>query len=88
MIPRLLKQRTGHAEAPTKLRFYSDDPVAHGAKNLISCSADGALRDTCLHNEFQSLDFSIKNLNTGKLRSHNGLTELTPVIDFGFSENR
>ena len=23
-----------------------------------------------------------------KLRSHNGLSELTPAIDFGFSENR
>ena len=54
----------------------------------MSCSADGALRDTCLHNEFQSLDFSTKNLNSGKLRSHNGLSELTPAIDFGFSENR
>ena len=58
--PRLLRQRCGHCEPPNKIRFYGgqDDPVMHGARNLISCSADGALRDISLLNEFQSMDFS------------------------------
>ena len=60
--PRLLRQRQGHAEPPTKIRFYGglDDHVMMGARNIISCSADGAIRDVCLHNEFQSIDFSKK----------------------------
>jgi hypothetical protein len=63
-VPRLLRQRSGHVESPLKIRFYGgqDDPVMHGARNLISCSADGALRDISLLNEFQSMDFSVKNL--------------------------
>ena len=41
--PRLLKERCGHAEAPHRIRFYGgkDDPVNHGARNIISCSPDG-----------------------------------------------
>jgi len=53
-VPRLLRQRAGHVESPLKIRFYGgqDDPVMHGARNLLSCSADGALRDISLLNEF------------------------------------
>jgi len=53
-LPRILRQRSGHAETPNRIRFYGglDDPVMHGARNLISCSADGALRDISLLNEF------------------------------------
>lgn len=41
--PRLLKERCGHAEAPHRIRFYGgkDDPVNHGARNIISASSDG-----------------------------------------------
>jgi U3 small nucleolar RNA-associated protein 21 len=58
--PRLLRERTGHAEAPTKIRFYGglDDPTNHGARNLITCSTDGTLRDISLLNELQSMNFS------------------------------
>ena len=52
--PRLLRERTGHAEAPHMIRFYGglDDPQMQGARNLISCSKDGNLRDISLLNEF------------------------------------
>ena len=52
--PRLLKERCGHAEAPHMIRFYGglDDPRMHGARNLITCSKDGNLRDISLLNEF------------------------------------
>ena len=74
IMPRLLRQRSGHAETPCKIRFYGgqDDPVMHGARNLISCSADGALRDISLLNEFQSMDFSVKNLAKGRVRNEQG----------------
>ena len=51
-VPRLLRQRSGHSDAPIKIRFYGgkDDHVTNGAKNLISCSTDGNLRDIFLHN--------------------------------------
>ena len=53
-LPRLLRERSGHAEAPHKIRFYGglDDPSNHGARNLITCSKDGNLRDISLLNEF------------------------------------
>ena len=52
--PRLLRERSGHAEAPHMIRFYGglDDPKMQGARNLISCSKDGNLRDISLLNEF------------------------------------
>ena len=52
--PRLLRERCGHAEAPSKIRFYGglDDPTNQGARNLITCSKDGNLRDISLLNEF------------------------------------
>jgi U3 small nucleolar RNA-associated protein 21 len=52
--PRLLKERSGHAEPPSRLRFYGgkDDNINHGARNLITCAADGQLRDVSLLNEF------------------------------------
>lgn len=70
-LPRLLRERSGHAEAPHKIRFYGglDDPSNHGARNLITCSKDGNLRDISLLNEFQSMNFSkkkqFKKLNDG-----------------------
>ncbi len=66
--PRLLRERTGHAEAPTKIRFYGglDDPTNHGARNLITCSTDGTLRDISLLNELQSMNFSKKKLSSMK----------------------
>ena len=61
--PRLLRERSGHAEAPNKIRFYGglDDPTNQGARNLITCAKDGNLRDISLLNEFQSMNFSKKN---------------------------
>lgn len=60
--PRLLKERCGHAEGPNRLRFYGgmDDRVMQGARNLITCSKDGHLRDIALLNEFMSMSFSRK----------------------------
>jgi len=68
-LPRLLRERSGHAEAPSKLRFYGglDDPSNHGARNLITCSKDGSLRDISLLNEFQSMGFSKKNRQCGTI---------------------
>ena len=61
-LPRLLKERCGHAEAPHRIRFYGglDDPTMQGARNLLTCSKDGNLRDISLLNEFQSMNFSKK----------------------------
>lgn len=51
--PRLLRERSGHSQAPHMLRFYGgeDDPNMQGARNLITCSNDGNLRDISLLNE-------------------------------------
>jgi U3 small nucleolar RNA-associated protein 21 len=89
-VPRLLRQRAGHAETPSRIRFYGgqDDPIMHGARNLISCSADGALRDISLLNEFQSMDFSQKNLKKGNVRNDKGDCQLGKVTQFDFSQFR
>jgi U3 small nucleolar RNA-associated protein 21 len=89
-VPRLLRQRTGHSDQPTKIRFYGglDDPVMHGARNLLSCSADGNLRDISLLNEFQSMDFSQKNLAKGLVRNDKGDCKLGKISNFDFSEFR
>jgi U3 small nucleolar RNA-associated protein 21 len=52
--PRLLRERSGHAEPPTKIRFYGglDDPMNQGARHLVTCSQDGNMRDISLLNEF------------------------------------
>jgi U3 small nucleolar RNA-associated protein 21 len=62
--PRILRERSGHAAAPSKVRFYGgkDDPVNQGARNVITSAGDGSLRDISLLNEFQSMKFSIKQL--------------------------
>ena len=85
MHPRLLKERSGHAEAPHLIRFYGglDDPRMHGARNLITCSKDGNLRDISLLNEFQSMNFSRKNLK----KVEDGL-DIGPVSTFDFSQYR
>ena len=86
--PRLLKERSGHAEAPTRIRFYGglDDPVMQGARHLISCSKDGNLRDISLLNEFMSMNFSqkkqLKTMNDGVSTGHG------PVRQFDFSQYR
>ena len=56
---------TGFHEHPTSQRpnvalvdLAEDDPVNQGARNIVSCSPDGSLRDISLLNEFQSMDFS------------------------------
>lgn len=59
-----------------------------GARNLITCSADGALRDISLLNEFQSLDFSVKNLSKGRVRNEEGDGRLGQVNQFDFSQFR
>lgn len=81
--PRLLKERTGHAEAPHKLRFYGglDDHVTQGARNLITCSKDGHLRDISLLNEFQSMNFSKKK----QLKNRDDGLDAGPVKAFDFS---
>ena len=88
--PRLLRQRSGHADQPCKIRFYGgqDDPIMHGARNLISCGADGSLRDISLLNEFMSMDFSQKNLKGGRVRNDQGDTRLGKVTDLAFSQFR
>jgi U3 small nucleolar RNA-associated protein 21 len=80
-VPRLLRQRSGHVESPCRIRFYGgqDDPIMHGARNLVSCSKDGALRDISLLNEFQSMDFSVKNLKKGLVRNDEGDCKLGKV---------
>ena len=89
-VPRLLRQRSGHSDPPSKIRFYGgqDDPVMHGARNIISCSNNGNIRDISLHNEFQSMDFSQKNLTKGRITKHDGEGKLGAVQDFSFAENR
>lgn len=84
--PRLLRERTGHAEAPHKIRFYGglDDPTNQGARNLITCSPDGNLRDISLLNEFQSMNFSKKN----QFKKTGEGTDLGPVSTFDFSQFR
>lgn len=59
-----------------------------GARNLISCSEDGRLRDISLLNEFQSIDFSRKNLKTGRLQSERGDGLVGSVRSFDFSHFR
>ena len=68
------------------IRFYGgqDDPRMQGARNLISCSKDGNLRDISLLNEFQSLNFSRKK-TLKKLQD--GL-DSGPVERFSFSQFR
>jgi U3 small nucleolar RNA-associated protein 21 len=84
--PRLLRERTGHAEAPNKIRFYGglDDPANQGARNLITCAKDGNLRDISLLNEFQSMNFSKKKQMT---KVNEGL-DCGPVSSFDFSQFR
>lgn len=89
--PRLLKERSGHAQPPTRIRFYGgkDDPVNHGARNLVTCSTDGYLRDISLLNEFQSMNFSMKNLNKTDLRREEGdFYGVSTITKFDFSEFR
>lgn len=57
----------------------------HGARNLISCSNDGNLRDISLLNEFQSMDFSQKNLVKGLVRNEEGNCKLGSINSFDFS---
>lgn len=88
--PRILKERCGHAEAPQKIRFYGgkDDPVNQGARNIISCSSDGQLRDISLLNEFQSMNFSKKNFQTSKIKRDEGDLGVGAVKQFDFCEFR
>ena len=83
MKPRLLRERGGHSEAPHMIRFYGglDDPNMQGARNLISCSRDGNLRDISLLNEFQSMNFSRKK----QLAALNDGLDSGPVSKFAFS---
>ena len=60
----------------------------HGARNLLSCSADGNLRDISLLNEFQSMDFSQKNLKKGLVRNEEGDMKLGKITGFEFSQFR
>jgi len=46
----------------------------HGARNILSCSTDGALRNINLLNEFASVDYSKKNLSKGRVKSERGTT--------------
>ena len=55
---------------------------------MISCSADGAIRDISLLNEFQSVDFSVKNLSKGRVRNDRGDCKLGKVTDLAFSQFR
>ena len=84
--PRLLRERSGHAEAPNMLRFYGglDDPGMQGARNLITCSKDGNLRDVSLLNELQSMNFSRKR----QLSAINDGLDSGPVASFAFSQYR
>ena len=83
--PRLLRERSGHSEPPHMVRFYGglDDPNLQGARNLITCSKDGNLRDISLLNELQSLNFSKK-----KLEKVNDGLDAGAVNKFAFSSFR
>ena len=84
--PRLLRERSGHAEAPHMIRFYGglDDPSMQGARDLITCSKDGNLRKVSLLNEFQSVNFSRKK----QLSARNDGLDSGPVESFAFSQFR
>jgi len=81
--PRLLRERSGHAEAPHMIRFYGglDDPNMQGSRDLITCSKDGNLRKVSLLNEFQSVNFSRKK----QLAARNDGLDSGPVENFAFS---
>jgi U3 small nucleolar RNA-associated protein 21 len=85
-LPRLLKERCGHAEAPHKIRFYGglDDPTMQGARNILTCSKDGHLRDISLLNEFMSMNFSKKK----QLKSIEDGLGSGPVKSLDFSQFR
>lgn len=55
-----------------------------GARNLLTCSKDGNLRDISLLNEFQSMNFSKKR----QLKSIEDGLESGPVKSFDFSQFR
>jgi len=52
--PRLLRERSGHACAPHRIRFYGgkDDCSQMSSRHIITASEDGSLRDISLINEF------------------------------------
>jgi len=87
--PRLLKERCGHSGAPTKLRFYGgqDESVETSSRHLISAAEDGNLRDISLLNEFQSMNFSKKNLAKISVKREDG-QNIGTVSDFAFTEFR
>jgi hypothetical protein len=55
-----------------------------GARNLITCSKDGNLRDISLLNEFQSMNFSRKK----QLQKVKDGLDSGPVHSFDFSQFR
>ena len=86
----MLKDRCGHAEPPHKIRFYGgkDDPVNQGARNIISCAPDGSLRDISLLNEFQSMNFSKKNMMKSEIAKEEGDQGIGKIEQFDFCEFR
>lgn len=86
--PRILRERSGHASAPSRLRFYGgkDDPVNQGARNVVTSSGDGSLRDISLLNEFQSMKFSVKQLI--KRGTEQGADTIGAIKHFDFCEFR
>lgn len=78
--PRLLKQRSGHAEPPTKVKFCE-----HGIR-MLSCSSDRSLRMFHLYKDEQNVEFSQGKL-LSKTKSISAANELKmeEITDFDYS---
>jgi U3 small nucleolar RNA-associated protein 21 len=87
--PRLLKERCGHSGAPHLLRFYGGQDESEGtsSRHIISAAQDGYLRDISLLNEFQSMNFSKKNLGRNSVKREDG-EDIGQVNQFAYSEFR
>lgn len=82
IAPRLLKERSGHSDTPTKIKFYGED-----GKHIISCSENTHLRNNSLINEHISRNFEgKKNLNKKKISEFG--EDIGKTLDFAFSELR
>jgi U3 small nucleolar RNA-associated protein 21 len=82
IAPRLLKERSGHSDTPSKIKFYGED-----GKHIISCSDNTFLRNNSLINEHISRNFqSKKNLSKKKISEHG--QDIGKTLDFAFAELR
>lgn len=78
---RLLKERSGHALPPTRIRFY---PSERGQLDIISAGADRALRTFSLQKEEQSRELSQGSVaaQARNMQVAEASLKLTPATDF------